>query len=280
MKFLLHAVTLISLSGAAMAAYADNDPILAEVNGVKITATAFQSELSELKPELKEMVATSEGRQEMLDTMVLREMVLQEAKKEGMDKDPAIELKLQDLKNRLIVETFLKKKIEVAATLNETEMLKYYNQNKEKFTVPNQIRLSHILVDDEAVAAGIASKIKQGESFEELAKKHSTDSSGVNGGDVGWVSPGEIHPAVESAAFALEENQASAVIKTDAGYHIVKVTGKRKNYLYPFEEVKDQVKEALLPEKQRELFQNLKAELKKKFTPSTNYQALETLFTK
>ena len=87
--------------------------VLAEVNGGSITTGDFERELKNLPEYLKAMADTPQGRKEMLDTMVIRELILQQAAKDGLDKGPEIEDKLQDLKKRLVVESFLKKKVEV-----------------------------------------------------------------------------------------------------------------------------------------------------------------------
>ena len=109
----------------------------------------------------------------------------------------------------------------------------------------------------------ILAKLKAGGNFEELAKKNSVDSSSAKGGDLGWFGKGSMVPAFEKAALALKEGQISDVVKSDFGYHIIKLTGKRPAGIRPFEEVKEQIKGAIMPTKQQEIFQKIKEELKK-----------------
>lgn len=87
--------------------------VLAEVNNSSITTGDFDRELKNLPEYLKAMADTPQGRKEMLDTMVIRELILQQAAKDGLDKGPEIEEKLQDLRKRLVVESYLKKKSRV-----------------------------------------------------------------------------------------------------------------------------------------------------------------------
>jgi peptidyl-prolyl cis-trans isomerase C len=209
------------------------------------------------------MADTPQGRKEMLDTMVIRELILQQAAKDGLDKGADIEEKLQDLKKRLIVESFLKKKVEVESKVSDEDMKAFYEQNKDKFKSGEQIKASHILVKTEKEAKDIAAQLKAGGNFEELAKKNSVDSSSAKGGDLGWFGKGSMVPAFEKAALALKEGQISDVVKSDFGFHIIKLTGKRPAGIRPFEEVKEQIKGAIMPTKQQEVFQKIKEELKK-----------------
>ncbi|HEX9079652.1 MAG TPA: peptidylprolyl isomerase [Desulfuromonadaceae bacterium] len=237
--------------------------VLAEVDGSTITTDDFKHELKNLPDYLKAMADTPQGRKEMLDTMVIRELILKQAAKDGLDKGPELEEKLQDLKKRLIVEAFLKKKVEAEANVSDADLKKFYEQNKDKFKAPEQIRASHILVKTEKEAKDILAQLKAGGNFEELAKKYSIDSSAAKGGDLGWFGKGAMVPAFEKAAMGLKEGQISDVVKSDFGYHIIKLTGKRPAGVRPFEEVKDQIKAAILPSKQQEIFQKIKEDLKK-----------------
>lgn len=252
-----------SKSGEAKTEAKKEGSVIAEVNSGSITTGDFERELKNLPEYLKAMADTPQGRKEMLDTMVIRELILQQASKDGIDKGAEIEDKLQDLKKRLIVESFLKKKVEFETKVSDEDLKKFYEQNQDKFKAGEQIKASHILVKTEKEAKDIAAQLKAGGNFEELAKKNSADSSAAKGGDLGWFGKGSMVPAFEKAALALKEGQISDVVKSDFGFHIIKLTGKRPAGLRPFEEVKEQIKGAIMPTKQQEVFQKIKEELKK-----------------
>ena len=237
--------------------------VLAEVNNGKITTGDFDREVKNLPDYLKAMAETPQGRKEMLDTMVIRELILQQAAKDGIDKSPEIEEKLKDLRKRLVVESYLKKKVETESNVSDEELKKFYEQNKDKFKAGSQLKASHILVKTEKEAKDILAQIKAGGNFEELAKKNSVDSSAAKGGDLGWFGQGTMVPAFEQAASKLKEGEVSDVVKSDFGFHIIKLTGKRAAGVRPFEEVKEQIKGAVMPSKQQEIFQKIKDELKK-----------------
>ena len=238
--------------------------VLAEVNGMTITSGDFKKELDNLPPYLKPMAETPEGKKELLDTMVVRELILEQAKKDGVDSSKEVAAKLEDLKKRVIVEAFLKKKVEEQAQISDAELQKFYDENKDKFKTGDQVRAAHILVKTEKEAQDILAQLKAGGNFEELAKQKSMDSAAAaKGGDLGWFGKGSMVPEFEKSAFALKEGELSGVIKTKFGYHILKKTGKRGAGIRPFDEVKDQIKAALLPNKQQEVFQKLKEDIKK-----------------
>ncbi|NTV50456.1 MAG: peptidylprolyl isomerase [Geobacteraceae bacterium] len=250
-------------NGGTKSAEKKEGKVLAEVNSGSITTGDFDRELKNLPEYLKAMADTPKGRTEMLDTMIIRELILQQASKDGLDKGAEIEEKLQDLRKRLIVESFLKKKVESESKVSDEDMKKFYEQNKDKFKSGEQIKASHILVKTEKEAKDILTQLKSGGKFEDLAQKSSIDSSSAKGGDLGWFGKGSMVPAFEKAALALKEGQISDVVKSDFGFHIIKLTGKRPAGILPFEDVKEQIKGAIMPTKQQEVFQKIKDELKK-----------------
>ena len=251
--------------------------VLAEVNGATITDADFYKEQENLPPYLKPMTETPEGKKEMLDTMVVRELIMQQAQKDGIDKSPAVAAKLEDLKKRVIVEAFLKKKVEESANVSDAELQAFYKKNEDKFKTGDQIRASHILVKTEPEAKDIEKQLKGGASFEALAKKHSIDGAAAKGGDLGWFGKGSMLPDFEKVAFSLKEGTTSGIVQTKFGYHIIKATGKRPAGARSFEDVKDQIKAAIAPEKQQETFKKLKEDLKKDAKLSIKEDALKGL---
>jgi foldase protein PrsA len=118
--------------------------------------------------------------------------------------------------------------------VTEKELKQYYDQYKPK------IRASHILVKDEKTAKEIKAKLDKGEDFAKLAKEYSQDpGSAQNGGDLGWFGPGRMVKEFENAAYSLNVGEVSQPVKTEFGYHIIKVTDKKKKPSY--EQMKDEI---------------------------------------
>lgn len=237
--------------------------VLASVNGVNITSEDFDREVKALPEYIRGMAETPQGRKEMIDTLVMRELILQQAAKDGVDKSKDVEEKMAELKKRIIVDTYLKKRVEADAKISDEELKNFYEKNQDKFKTGEQVSASHILVKSEQEAKDILAQVKGGASFEDLAKAKSVDSSSAKGGDLGWFGKGNMVPVFEKTAFALKEGEVSGVVKSEFGYHIIKLTGKRPAGVRSLEEVKEQIKAALLPQKQQQTFMQLKETLRK-----------------
>lgn len=253
---------------------------LAEVNGGVITTADFKKEVENLPPYLRPMAETPEGKKELLDTMIIREIIMQQAKKDGLDKSPEVTEKLDELKKQIIIQTFLKKKVEAQTAISDADLQKFYDQNKDKLKTGEQVRASHILVKSEAEAQDILAQIKKGGNFEQLASKYSIDAAKAKGGDLGWFGKGSMIPEFEKVAFGMKEGEVSGIVKTQFGYHIIKLTGKRPAGIPPFADVKEQIKAKLLPEKQKEVIEKLKDDLKKSAKYSIKEDVLNGIDTK
>lgn len=240
-----------------------NARTIAIVNGAKITSDDFDREVQALPDYIQAMADTPDGRKELIDTLVMRELIMQQAKKDGTDKSAAVAEKMAELRDRVIVDTYLKKRVETDSKISDAELKEFYEQNKDSFKTGNQIKASHVLVKTEEEAKQIQEELKNGADFEQVAKDKSIDSSASKGGDLGWFGKGSMVPPFENAAFALNEGQVSDIVKSDFGYHIIKMTGKRAAGVREFAEVKEQIRATLLPSKQQQVFATLKDDLKK-----------------
>jgi peptidyl-prolyl cis-trans isomerase C len=252
-----------SKSGEPAKKGATKGQVLVEVNGSAITTEDYKKEVEILPPYLKPMTETPEGRKEMIDSMVIRELVMQEARKSGLDKSQEVVDRLEDLKKRVVIEAYWKQKVEEQAKISDADLQKFYDENKEKFRVGDQVKASHILLKTEKEAQDVLTQLKAGGTFEVLARKYSVDPAGSKGGDLGWFGKGSMIPEFEKVAFSMKEGETSGIVKTKFGYHIIKLTGKRAAGLLPLAEVKDQIKAAILPEKQQDIFKKMREDLKK-----------------
>lgn len=141
----------------------------------------------------------------------------------------------------------------------------YYKENKDQFKVPEQVKASHILVKDEAKAKEIIKKLEDGEDFAKLAKEYSEDpGSKEKGGDLGFFSADMMVPEFSKVAFSTEPGTfTKEPVKSQFGYHIIKVEEKKPAHEQTFEEVKDQINQQLTENQLREKFQEMMNKLKK-----------------
>ncbi|QQY80872.1 peptidylprolyl isomerase [Keratinibaculum paraultunense] len=144
-------------------------------------------------------------------------------------------------------------------------MEKFYNENKHFFQRPEMARASHILVDDEEKANEVLDEIDNGTSFEDAASKYSNCPSKANGGDLGKFSRGKMVPEFEEVAFSMEEGEISKPVKTQFGYHLIKLDYKKEPSISPLDEVKGQINQQLILMKQQQLYLDKAEELKKNY---------------
>jgi len=145
---------------------------------------------------------------------------------------------------------------EVIGDLQPTddELAAYLETNISQYDVPEEIRASHILVDEEETANEVLDKLKNGADFAELAREYSTCPSAEEGGDLDWFSRGMMVPEFEEAAFALQVGEMSALVKTQYGYHIIKLTDRKAAHTPTLDEIKDQVRDDYIQEAAEQKF--------------------------
>lgn len=144
----------------------------------------------------------------------------------------------------------VQKLLEPQITITEDEMKGYFEENKETFNVEEQVKASHILVDSEEKAQEVKNKLSAGEDFAKIAKEYSTDTSNKeNGGSLGYFSKGDMVKEFEDTAFSLEIGKISAPVKTQFGYHIIKVEDKKPAKEANYEENVTQIKQILIEQK-------------------------------
>jgi parvulin-like peptidyl-prolyl isomerase len=211
------------------------------------------------------LVASQSGKKNFLDRLIVQKLLLKEARKDNIEKDKEFQDKLAEFKSQLIMQTLLSKKIAKASNFSDEELQKYYEAHKEEFKKEQEIQTRQIVVKSEQEAKELQGKIAKGEDFADLAKRYSLDPSAkTNGGDIGYHSKGTLIPAYEEAAFKLTKiGQVSAPVKTQLGYHIIKLEGVKPPAYVPFPEVKDFIRQKLTQEKQTEMVQKYIEDLKK-----------------
>lgn len=236
--------------------------VVAHIGSEKITLEELDQKIKEL-PEQYQPVASS--RKDMfLDSIITQKVLYDEALKQGFDKDPKVKKQIEEMNKDVVIREYLRKEIEEKVAVSDEDAKAYYDANKDKFSEPEKFRVSHILVDTEMEARDILDKLKGGADFAALAKEKSKCPSKDKGGDLGFLSKGQTVLEFEQATLGLQVGQLSDVVKTQFGYHIIRLEEKQPAKERAFEEVKEQLKQTLLSTKQKERFDSLLKELKDK----------------
>lgn len=260
-KSLLKAGILSSLLVVAVGC--SNEESIASVEGEKIT-----------KDELYEVLVQSQGEQAVAALIDEKVIALEVKKKKIKISDEEIDKELEtyienaggqeafeatleqngiteaQLKENIVQYLSIRKLIEPRIDITDEEIKAYFDENKAQLDQPESVEASHILVEDEAIAKEVAKKITDGEDFAALAKEYSTDASNADkGGELGFFPRGKMVPEFDEAAFSMKPDTISDPIKTDFGYHIIKLTDKKEAKEAVLEDHKEDITEGLFEEK-------------------------------
>ena len=171
----------------------------------------------------------------------------------------------EQTRTNLAVSKLLEHEVGPKIVVKPADISAFYEKNPDKFQQPEAVRASHVLIavpqqaDDAAKKAArakaedIMKRARAGADFAKLAQASSNDASAQRGGDLGFFPKGQMVPAFEAAAFALQPGQVSDVVETPFGYHVIKVTEKRPAQVIPFAQVAPRIEEFLKQEQQQTL---------------------------
>ncbi|SDG57065.1 peptidylprolyl isomerase [Desulfosporosinus hippei] len=258
----LFTILLVAVIGIG-SVYATQNNIVAKVNGVAISETELQEFLLQ------------QGGSDALNTLIQQSIIEQEAEKQkiqvteaDIDKELATVkasfaseedfsqalatngITLDTLRTNILTNLQMTRLLEAQNPITEDEIKAYFDTNKDSLDVAEEVNASHILVTTAELANEIKAKIAAGEAFADLAKQYSTDESTKElGGNLGFFAKGEMVQEFEEVAFSLEVGQISDPVKTDYGYHIIKIEARTEAKAATLEESSDKIKEILLDQK-------------------------------
>jgi peptidyl-prolyl cis-trans isomerase C len=243
----------------------DDGKVLVTIDGDTVTLEEFNKELDRIPANMKMLVLTESGKRSFLDRYVIKRLLLREAKKENIEKEKDFEDRLIEIREQLLIESLLKKKVTMNINTTEEELKKYYEANKDKFKKSLEIETRQIVVRTDKEAKEIKARLDKGEDFAELARTYSIDPNAkTTGGAIGYHGKGSLLPEYEAVAFKLTKaGQISQPVKTQLGYHIIQLTGVKEAGYTPFEEVKEFIKQRIVQERQNEVLEKYVTELKK-----------------
>lgn len=241
----------------------EQNKIVAKVNDKEITQQDVMKFLNDLGPQVAMQFQSPEGIKKVVEELVNQELLFLDAKEENLEEEEEFKAIVEENKNILLKNYALNKLIQ-NEDANEEELKKYYEEHKSYFKKPKSAKASHILVNTEEEAKDILEKINNGMAFEEAAKEYSNCPSKQRGGDLGEFSEGQMVPEFEEVVFTMEEGSISEPVKTQHGYHIIKLENRSEAKEKTFEEVKDEVYKQVIRLKQQEKYLQKINELKGK----------------
>ena len=255
-SFLVSALTIAAMLAMPLAR-AQDDPVVARVNGTDVRQSDLAAAEEDLGGNIPQM--TPEAKRDYLITFV-GDMILvakaAEAKKMGDTDD--FKKKLAYARTKLLMEQLLQS--EAKAAVNDAAMHKVYDEAIGQMKKEPEVHARHILVETEDEAKAVVAELKKGADFAELAKAKSKDPGSADGGDLGYFTKDQMVPEFSEVAFKLDKGQLSEPVKSQFGWHVIKVEDKRERQPPEFDKVKDQLENFLVRKSQSELITKLRAE--------------------
>jgi peptidyl-prolyl cis-trans isomerase C len=240
-------------------ARAQEDPVIAKVDGVGIRQSDLNLAEEDIGQNPQQQMMTDDAKHDFLlryVTDVILAAKAAEAQKIGEQQD--FKRRMAFIRNKLLMEMLLQK--EGKAALTDQAMHQVYEEAVKQMANQQEVHARHILLPTEAEANAILVELKKGTDFAELAKQKSKDpTAAAQGGDLGYFTKDQMVPEFAEAAFKLDKGQVSAPVKSQFGWHIIKVEDKRNKPVPDFDKVKNQLETFVMRKAQGEYIAKLRA---------------------
>jgi len=231
--------------------FAQDDKVVAKVNGTTITEADMRFANAEIGAQLGD-IPENVKRRALAEYLIDNALFAEAAIAAKIAADPAFEEQMQYVRRRLLREQYFEKQLK--GVISEADAKKIYDQRVAQLKSENEVAARHILVDNEEKAIEILAKIKAGGDFAALAKENSTDTgSKEQGGFLGYFGRGQMVPEFEKAAFTMIKGQVSEPVKTNFGWHIIKLEDRRRKPPPSFDDVKETILNSLAVLKAQEV---------------------------
>lgn len=243
--------------------------ILAKVGNHEITRTMIDHIIATIPEERRVPFLTPDGRKKILDEVVSLTLFSEAARAQGLDKEPAIRTRLEYVQNEYLAGEYMRRLLAKTPLVSEEDLKAYYKNHLQEFRPPEEIRARHILVRTEQEANKILAEIKAGKDFAELAKKYSIDPAAAKGGIFElpdgreWLPRGTFESSFEHILFKIPKGQVGGPLKTQFGWHILKVEDRRQPDVRSFVQVRSMIKNRLEDQKKAEIHKQITEDLKK-----------------
>jgi peptidyl-prolyl cis-trans isomerase C len=240
-KFSLMAATgclAMTLFSGLTAQAQDANRVLAKVNGAEIRQSDVALAEEELGPNLAQMDPATKN-ENVLSFLIDMKIVAKAAEDKKIADREEFKSRLAFARNRLLMDNLLS--VEGKAATTDENMKKVYEDATKLITGEQEVRARHILVETEDEAKQVEDELKKGADFAELAKKKSKDPGASDGGDLGFFTKDQMVPEFSAVAFTLEAGKVSDPVKSQFGWHVIKVEEKRNRQAPDFESVKGQI---------------------------------------
>jgi len=250
----------VALFGAPTVPAFAEDKVVATINGSPITEGDLAVAESEIGGDMGTM-PSAQKRTSLLEFLIDNQLFAQAAEKEKLDQGADFETRLNYLKRRALREVYFEKVIKASVT--DADARKVYDEQVKLLKPEEEVSARHILVETEEQAKALKEQLDKGADFAKLAKENSKDpGSKDDGGNLGYFGHGQMVPQFEDVVFKLKKGEVSEPVKTQFGWHLIKLDDRRMKKPPAFEVVKDRIVQSMLLQKAQKIATDLRASAK------------------
>ena len=237
--------------------------MVAMINGRSITQSEFDMRWGELSPATRARYEKEGGKRRFLDELIMRELLMQEARKQGLDQADEIREKTRQYKEQLILDELLKDRIKTKVEVSKEELDSYLGKHANQLLANPKVQVSVMLLPNVYAAKDLKRQVEGGGNFSRFALRYSIDErSRAKGGDLGPYRKGLLEPELESLMPSLHPGVVSDPIKTDRGYYLMKLSPLEPEILQADQAIRERLRQELLAEKRRKRLDDIFAELR------------------
>ena len=241
-----------------------NKEVLAVVAGEEITQEQFDLFAQGLPREQQGYLSNPQFKAQVLEQLIALFLYAKKGEELKLEETEEFKNIMTNAKRDILAQMAMREVLK-DVEVSEEELKTFYDENQAHYEKAPTVSAKHILVADEDKCKEILAEIEGGKTFELAAQAYSTCPSGQRGGDLGEFGKGQMVPEFEQAAFEAEIGQVVGPVKTQFGFHLIKVEKKNEGTVSPFEEVKESIRKTLVQQKQGQLYGKTIDELKVKY---------------
>lgn len=242
-----------------------SEKVLATVAGQPITEEELQAFLNNVPREQQPYINNPKFREQCLEQLISLHLFAQMGEEMKLEETEDFQQILKNAKKDILAQLAIRETMK-GVEVSDEEVKAYYDANSQQFKKGATVSAKHILTDSEEKCQTILNSVLNGEkTFEDAAKEFSTCPSGARGGDLGQFGRGQMVKEFEDVAFAAEIGEVKGPVKTQFGYHLIKVENKSEETVASFDEVKEVIRRNLVQQKQNAKYMEQVNVLKEKY---------------
>jgi len=274
--FILYLCSFLLILGTVINSQENNEvgnskAILAIINNNAITLEDFYQYWDVIPDQYKAQL----NKEDLLEQLIIQTLLVQRANEINLNNSPEVAFQIKNTTEQILIQYLIEKEIVEKTEINDDEIKSYYDEHKENYFREEQIHVLNILTETEEEAIDALKKLGEGIDFSILAQEVSIAASVSKGGDIGFISKGTLNADIEDQLFILDSGDLSEIITTDKGFNIFKIIEKVSSYYLELDEVREEIKYQLLPQKQQQAFDQYLKDIEERATIEKNLELIQ-----